>query len=124
MTACLIVLGLLVHCGSTSRAPVAGPPPGPVARPVAAAAAADRWVAEDKLQHFAASFAATSMTYGGARSLLDRRAARVAAGSVALALGVAKEIADARRGGPFSLKDMAWDAAGVALGLALARSVR
>lgn len=121
MTACLVVLGLLVGCGDETdaatrlHATAARPTPPP---------APDPWIAEDKLQHFAASFAATSMAYGGARSLLDPAPARIAAGSVALTLGVLKEIADRRGGGPFSLKDLAWDAAGIALGLTLAHSIR
>lgn len=84
----------------------------------------DRWLAEDKLRHLTASFAATGMAYGAGRVALDRGPARAAAAATAIALGLAKEIADRRKGGPFSLRDLAWDAAGVALGLTLSRSIR
>ncbi|HUE76656.1 MAG TPA: hypothetical protein VMM83_01825 [Longimicrobiales bacterium] len=81
-------------------------------------------MAEDKLQHFTLSFAATALGYGTARLALDPGPARTAAAGVALAAGVAKEIADVRAGTFFSFKDLAWDAAGVALGLTLANQIR
>lgn len=84
----------------------------------------DRWIAEDKARHFALSFAATSMAYGGARLRLDPGPGRRTAAAVALLLGVGKELVDVRNGGPFSLKDLAWDAAGVALGSLLAQQIR
>jgi uncharacterized protein YfiM (DUF2279 family) len=84
----------------------------------------DAWIAEDKLQHFAMSFAATVFAYGGARTVLDPDAALIAAGSTALLAGIGKEIHDARSGRWFSLKDLAWDVAGVALGLTLAHHTR
>ena len=84
----------------------------------------DRWIAEDKARHFALSFAATSMAYGGARLGLDPGPGRRAAAGVALLLGLGKELVDLRNGGPFSLKDLAWDAAGVALGSLLAQQIR
>lgn len=89
-----------------------------------AAPTEDRWLAEDKLQHFALSFAATQMGYGGARFALDREPAVAVAATVAVGLGLAKEVRDVRAGGPFSLKDLAWDAAGVALGVLFVRRVR
>lgn len=112
MNPCLLTLALTLGC-----APAPATDPGP-------AAPADRWVAEDKLRHFAISFAATHMMYGGARFVTDSRTAVPAAASAALALGLGKEIADVRRGRPFSLKDLAWDAAGVALGVLLVRQIR
>lgn len=104
MSLCPVVLGVLVTCA---------PPPPP---PAPSAALVDRWLAEDKAQHFAMSFAATSMTYGAARISLEPAPARTTAAGVAVMLGIGKELFDARRGGPFSLKDLVWDAAGVALG--------
>lgn len=76
----------------------------------------DRWLAEDKGRHFAMSFAVTGMGYGAARLATSPTAARSAAAGVAVLLGIGKEIVDARQGRTFSLKDLAWDAAGVALG--------
>lgn len=83
----------------------------------------DRWLAEDKLRHFAMSFAATGMGYGAGRLALEPDRARGAAVGLALLLGVGKELADAGRGDPFSLKDLAWDAAGVALGFLFAQRI-
>lgn len=90
----------------------AKPDPGP-----------DRWLAEDKVRHFAMSFAVTGMAFGGARVMLDAAAARNTAVAFAALLGVGKELMDARRGGPFSLKDLAWDAAGVALGYSFVQHI-
>jgi uncharacterized protein YfiM (DUF2279 family) len=84
----------------------------------------DAWIAEDKLQHLGMSFAATAFAYAGARTLIEPDPALVVAGSAALLAGIAKEIHDARAGRGFSLKDLAWDAAGVALGLTLAHRIR
>jgi uncharacterized protein YfiM (DUF2279 family) len=85
----------------------------------------DPWFAEDKLRHFFISLAATNMSYGGARlASLERRPALITAGAVAGAAGLLKELRDRRRGGSFSLKDLAWDAAGIALGMAVVAQVR
>ncbi|MFP4624891.1 MAG: hypothetical protein ACLFRX_11975 [Gemmatimonadota bacterium] len=84
----------------------------------------DRWLAEDKLQHFTMSFAATTMAYGAARFGADRDTALATAAAAALGLGLAKELLDQRRGGRFSLKDLAWDVAGVALGVVFTRRIR
>lgn len=111
MSACLVLLGMLVGCAAPSAAPGLAPP------------TEDRWVAEDKVQHFAMSFATTGMAYGGGRLVLDAEPARIAAASLAVTLGVGKELVDARSGGPFSLKDLVWDAAGVALGYILAQRI-
>ncbi len=117
MSACLVVLGALIGCLP------GGGPPLPAHGPALRADPADRWVAEDKLQHLAASFAATSMGYGASRALAEPGPARIAAGAGAAALGLAKEIVDARAGGPFSFRDLVWDAAGIALGLTLAHAI-
>lgn len=77
---------------------------------------ADRWLAEDKARHFAMSFAATGMSYGAARLALEPATARATAVGAAVAMGIGKELWDVARGGPFSVKDLVWDALGVALG--------
>lgn len=105
MNACLVMLGLMLACAGQT------PPEDP-------------WLAEDKLQHFALSFAATALGYGVARVAIEPRGARAAAGGAALAAGVAKEVADVRAGTFFSFRDLAWDAAGVAVGLTLANQIR
>jgi uncharacterized protein YfiM (DUF2279 family) len=85
----------------------------------------DRWFAEDKIQHMALSFAVTNLSYGTARLVgIDRRPAQVAAGITAGAAGIGKEIYDLSTGGHFSLKDLVWDGAGIAAGLALVSYAR
>ncbi len=87
---------------------------------------ADRWVGEDKLKHFLASFVVTSFSASGARAagLDPGESVRVGAG-VGMAVGTWKEIRD--RGDPgasFSLRDMAWDLAGIGAASALMNQVR
>lgn len=116
-----LVLALFAACGTPAVARAAAAPAVP--REVAPAAVEDRWLAEDKLRHFALSFAATGMAYGSGRLALEPDRARSAAAGLALLLGLGKELADAGRGDPFSLKDLAWDAAGVALGYFFAQRI-
>ena len=113
MNACLLILALGGCAVPVARAAIPVPEP-----------AADRWVAEDKAQHFAMSFAITSMTYGAARSALPPDPARGTAAGLAILLGVGKELTDAAAGDRFSLKDLAWDAAGVALGLVFTQRIQ
>ena len=108
MNACLVLLGIIIGCSDAPDARVAAPDP---------------WLAEDKIQHFTLSAAATTIGYGGARLALEPEGALVAAGATALGLGLAKELKDVRGGGPFSLKDLVWDAAGVALALTLVSGI-
>lgn len=110
MNACLLFLGLVLGCSREEAAPAQDPP--------------DAWLAEDKIQHFTVSMAATTMGYGAGRLALDHDQARTTAAATAFALGIAKELADVRRGGPFSFKDLVWDAAGVGLGLILVNRIR
>ena len=123
MNACLLMLGLAVGClspsGDQHPAPAGEPEPSR-----SMAAPDDRWLAEDKARHFALSFAATAFTYGTSRFAARPAEARLVAGATGLALGVGKEVVDVRRGTYFSLKDLVWDTAGVALGLALANQIR
>lgn len=118
MNVCLIAFGLTLGCGVTGP----GAHPAVHGATVSGAAVPDRWVGEDKLRHFAASFAATEMGYGATRLLTEPDAALPVAATAAVALGLAKEVHDGRHG-RFSLKDLAWDAAGVALGVVLARRI-
>jgi uncharacterized protein YfiM (DUF2279 family) len=110
--------------GSFPMAP-APPPWRPLPTlPDQPAAPRDPWLAQDKARHFAMSFAATAFAYAGARTTLDPDPAAALAGATALAAGIAKELHDARAGRWFSLPDMAWNAAGVALGLAFVHQIR
>lgn len=84
----------------------------------------DRWFAEDKLRHFFLSFAATSFAFSAARSSgLDRTSALATAATGAAVVGVGKEWYDQRSGGPFSFKDLSWDALGILAGVLLLVSV-
>jgi putative lipoprotein len=85
----------------------------------------DNWLGHDKVLHFSASFL---LTLSGQYVLTDKGglsdgdALPLSAGA-ALGLGLAKEVADSRRAvGPhFSLRDLAVDALGVALGALVTR---
>lgn len=128
MSVCLVLLGVMIGCR-----PHASPQPtgeAPVAPLVIAdradrmAQERDRWLGEDKLRHLGVAFAATTMTYAGARTLLEPGPSRVFAATAASIASVGKELHDLRTGSGFSYRDLAWDAAGIALGLALATSSR
>jgi uncharacterized protein YfiM (DUF2279 family) len=138
MTGPMIFVGLVVSCAGAAADTLASPyvaPVGPVmaasaGRPALARLAEppgkpeDPWLAQDKLRHFAMSFAATAFAYAGARTALDPDHAAATAAAAALAAGIGKEVHDARAGRWFSLPDMAWNVAGVTLGLAFVRHVR
>lgn len=85
----------------------------------------DEWIGNDKLRHFLMSMAVTQFAYGGLRTadMEDDLALPIAIG-VAAATGVGKELHDVRNEGPFSLKDLAWDAAGIIAAGLLLGSVR
>ena len=73
----------------------------------------DPWTSEDKFRHAAASWAAMVFTFAAVRSVHDERdTALTVAVPVTAAFGIAKEIVDHRRGGPFSFRDLAADALG------------
>lgn len=84
----------------------------------------DHWFAEDKLEHFFLSFAATSFVFSTARSTgLDRTPALATAATSAAVAGVGKEWYDRQVGRPFSYKDLGWDALGIVAGVLLLASV-
>ena len=73
----------------------------------------DGWFSRDKLKHFLVSAFAQSVTYATLQAAgAERGAALTGATAVTATLGVGKELSDRRRGGPFSGRDLAWDAAG------------
>lgn len=90
------------------------------------APAPDRWLGADKLRHLALAGLAESVAFGGARVAgAGRRGALVVGIGVGAAVSVGKELVDRRRGGRASVRDLVWDAAGLALyGAALARTAR
>ena len=86
----------------------------------------DRWFSEDKAKHFVASFVATTVSASAARAAgLDARSSAWAGAGAGSVIGVWKELRDRGVAGETaSLKDLAWDGAGVAAGVALMRRVR
>ena len=72
----------------------------------------DPWTSEDKFRHAAASWAAMVFTFAAVRSVDDADTALAIAVPVTAAFGIAKEVVDRRRGGPFSFRDLAADALG------------
>jgi uncharacterized protein YfiM (DUF2279 family) len=114
---------LMVALANGDSAKVGGAPLRTARFETAAAPArpADAWFGADKFKHFAMSYAITAFAFAGARSVLDGDTSlglAVAAGSAA---GLMKEFYDRARGRPFSARDLAWDAAGIALGFVMVR---
>jgi uncharacterized protein YfiM (DUF2279 family) len=87
---------------------------------------ADRWLGQDKLQHFFMSAFVQSLGYGSLRgSGLSHGAALAGASMTTAAIGVGKELHDGRTKGEFSQRDLAWDAAGAgAMTVLLSRTAR
>lgn len=75
----------------------------------------DRWFGEDKLKHFVTSFIVTSLASSGARAAgLDNDAAMLVGTGTGVSLGLWKEWSDrTAEGHTASLRDVAWDLAGV-----------
>jgi putative lipoprotein len=84
----------------------------------------DPWFGRDKALHFGVSAAIAGSVYAIAATQVDSRAAALAWGAgVSLAIGAAKEGADALGLGDPSWRDLTWDAIGTAAGLLVAWSV-
>ena len=74
----------------------------------------DRWIAPDKVEHYAASALIETSAYAALRKLkLSNGRALAGATAVTIAAGVGKELLDRRRGFTISGKDLVWDFAGV-----------
>ncbi len=86
----------------------------------------DRLFGEDKLKHFFTSFVATSLASSGAwMAGLDRETSLYVGAGVGFGIGIAKELRDRNQEGETaSFLDLAWDAAGVGAGIALAAQAR
>jgi len=87
---------------------------------------ADSWLSADKVKHFLTSAFVQSLAYGSLRGVgLHHGGALVGATITTAAVGVGKEVYDARTGGDPSVRDLAWDAAGAGVvSLFLAHSAR
>lgn len=85
----------------------------------------DAWLGSDKLRHFLSSAFATT-TASAALQAAHVRPARAEVGAVAfgVAVGIGKEWLDWRRYRAPSLRDLAWDVAGVGAGAVLMRHAR
>ena len=89
------------------------------------ARAQDRWIAEDKARHLVTSMVAVGFGYSGARLVgMEGNDALIAAAAGAAAAGILKEFHDRKVGGPFSYRDLVWDAVGIGLGLVLVSNAR
>jgi putative lipoprotein len=86
----------------------------------------DGWLSADKVKHFLTSAFVQSLTYGSLRGVgASHGAALVGATITTAAVGVGKEVYDARTGGDPSVRDLAWDAAGAgAVSLLLSHTAR
>ena len=87
---------------------------------------ADRWVAEDKWKHFFASFVVTALSAAAVRAAVADAETRALAGAgVGAGVGAWKELRDVRdpAASP-SLRDLAWDVAGVGAAAAMAAQAR
>jgi uncharacterized protein YfiM (DUF2279 family) len=74
----------------------------------------DRWFSADKIKHFFMGAFVQSVTYSALRATrIDHRSSLLGATAGSVAISVGKEMADARRTGLFSRRDLVWDAAGV-----------
>lgn len=86
----------------------------------------DRWIAEDKLKHFMASFVVTSIAASAARAggAEPGQSAWIGAG-VGASVGIWKEIRDGTHPGhSASVRDLVWDFAGVGASVAFMRHTR
>ncbi|MEX0891181.1 MAG: hypothetical protein WEB88_03350 [Gemmatimonadota bacterium] len=130
------VVALLLLLGTPPGAPfqatfaeaalVRSAPPTPVSlasifpafiSPASAQAPSDPWFGQDKVRHALHAYAAVAFGHAmGTAAGLEADAARGGAVVAAAALGVAKEVADRRRGGSFSVRDLVWDALGIGVG--------
>jgi putative lipoprotein len=92
--------------------------------PDARAADPDPWFGRDKVLHFGASATLAGSGYAIGAPLLDCRGhALILGGSLALGLGITKELLDATGLGDPSWKDLTWDAIGTVSGLLFAWSI-
>jgi putative lipoprotein len=88
--------------------------------PVTARAEEDLWWGPDKALHFSTSAGIAGAGYGAAALVFEDRFARLQAGALlAMGLGISKELLDLTGSGRPSWRDLAWDAAGLAVGLLL-----
>ncbi|HET7550384.1 MAG TPA: hypothetical protein VFK04_03785 [Gemmatimonadaceae bacterium] len=87
----------------------------------------DSWLSADKLKHFFVSAFVQSVSYSALRTArVSHDGALVGASALTMVVGVGKEIYDDRTEGgeSFSVRDLAWDAAGAGAATALLSQTR
>ncbi|MGH7646794.1 MAG: DUF2279 domain-containing protein [Gemmatimonadaceae bacterium] len=85
----------------------------------------DKWFAPDKLKHFFVSAFVESASYSALRAArVNHHDAIVSAAGLTVGVGLIKELHDTHTGEGFSLRDLAWDAAGTAAGAAFLSHAR
>ncbi len=84
----------------------------------------DNWFGEDKIKHFAFSFAITAAVAGAARLVTAGENSAWTGAAFGLAAGVGKELYDQKTRNAASLRDLIWDLAGVGAGVLLMQQVR
>jgi putative lipoprotein len=73
----------------------------------------DRWFGADKLKHFFVSAFIQSVAYGGLSATRSgHQSSLLGATAASAAFGIGREVYDRRVKGTFSVRDLAWDAAG------------
>jgi putative lipoprotein len=113
MRSALVFAGVVSLLAVFLRAPVARAQQDP-----------DPWFGRDKALHFGASASIAVVVYAGASFQTESRVKRVvAAASVALAAGLAKEAWDLSGHGDASWRDLTWDVIGTTTGVLLAYAI-
>jgi uncharacterized protein YfiM (DUF2279 family) len=85
----------------------------------------DRWFGADKAKHFFLAAFVQSAWYSALRTAhVNNTAALSGATAVAGAVSVGKEVHDRRSGSIFSVRDLTWDAAGMAAASSLLTRTR
>jgi uncharacterized protein YfiM (DUF2279 family) len=87
--------------------------------------AANPWLGADKVKHFLLSAFIQSGAFAAARAMgANHSNAQLLAGVTTAGFGIGREVHDRRVGRPFSVPDLAWDAAGALAAAALLNGTR
>jgi uncharacterized protein YfiM (DUF2279 family) len=89
-----------------------------------AADSGDSWIGRDKVKHFLVSAFVHGVAFSAARTISGRRPAQVAGAAAVVTTGLLKEMSDRRAGRSFSVRDLAWNAAGGAASASLLNGAR
>jgi uncharacterized protein YfiM (DUF2279 family) len=89
-----------------------------------AAVEPDRWFAEDKIRHFAYSYAITTGSAAAARTVTGHHESVAIGAALGLMAGIAKELYDQKGRGNASFRDLLWDVAGVGVAVLVIQQTR